>query len=227
MAQLPIHQPEWIGTAPVVVRRERSVLAPPAAVWKHIADHHAWPQWFKGLTTVQVTGASEGVGGQRVASMTGTTVGEVFTAWTPNEQFAFAIVTGPRVLAGMAESVVLEPDEGGCTVVYTIGIEPASGFGWLVKLGSKRLAKMLEKALDALALRAQADHAAGVGIEPGVDAVGADADETAGDDGDDPDGVAEAEPVEAADADASDDAADAADGGEAAEPDSDGSDSKD
>ena len=165
MAQLPIHQPEWIGTAPVVVRRERSVLAPPAAVWKHIADHQAWPQWFKGLKTVQVTGAAEGVGGQRVASVTGATVGEVFTAWAPNEQFAFAIVTGPRVLAGMAESVVLVPGGGGCTVTYTVGIEPAPGFGWLVKLGSKRLAKLIEKALDALALRAQADHAGDVDVE--------------------------------------------------------------
>ncbi len=56
MAQLPTHRPEWIDTAPVVVRRERRVSAPPECVWKHIADHATWPQWFKGLKNVLVTG---------------------------------------------------------------------------------------------------------------------------------------------------------------------------
>ena len=157
MAQLPVRQPDWIESAPLVVRRERRVLAPPAAVWKHIADHESWPEWFTALKQVQVTGEAEGVGGQRAVSVPGATVGEVFTAWDPAQRFAFAVTSGPRVFAALAESVVLEPTADGCIVTYTQGIEPARYFGWLVKLGAGRAEKMLASALDNLAARAEAD----------------------------------------------------------------------
>ena len=157
MAQLPVRQPDWIDTAPVVVRQERRVFAPPAAVWKHIADHETWPEWFKGLKQIEVTGEAEGIGGQRVATVRGAKVGEVFTAWEPDRQFAFAVVSGPPVLAAMAESVVIEAIDNGCVVTYTMGIEPARGFGWLVRLGRKGISKKLTKALDALAVRAEAE----------------------------------------------------------------------
>ena len=160
MAQLPVQQPEWIATAPLVVQRERRVFAPPNVVWKHIADHEKWPEWFTALKQVQVTGAAEGVGGQRVVSLPGVTVGEVFTAWEPNERFAFAVISGPRPLAAMAESVVIEPDEAGCKVIYTQGIEPARGFGWLLRLVRGRLSSQLAKGLDGLATRAEAERAA-------------------------------------------------------------------
>ncbi len=157
MAQLPVRQPDWIDTAPVVVRQERRVSAPPAAVWKHIADHETWPEWFKGLKQIEVTGEAEGIGGQRVATVPGAKVGEVFTAWEPDRQFAFAVVSGPPVLAAMAESVVIEVTDSGCIVRYTMGIEPARGFGWFLKLGAGRVEKMLTEALDNLAERAEPD----------------------------------------------------------------------
>jgi hypothetical protein len=157
MAQLPVRQPDWIDTAPIVVGQERRVLAPASAVWKHIADHESWPEWFEGLKQIEVTGEAEGVGGQRVATVPGAKVGEVFTAWEPDRQFAFAVVSGPPVLAAMAESVVIEATDSGCIVTYTMGIEPARGFGWLMRLGRKRISKMVAKALDALAVRAEAE----------------------------------------------------------------------
>ena len=159
MAQLPVRQPEWIATAPLVVQRERRVFAAPAAVWKHIADHETWPEWFVALKRVKVTGAAEGVGGQRVVSVPGATIGELFTAWDPNERFAFAVISGPRLLAALAESVVIEPNDDGCTVTYTQGIEPARRFGWFWRLSSKRMSKLLGNALDALAARAEAEPA--------------------------------------------------------------------
>ena len=157
MAQLPVRQPDWIDTAPVVVRQERRVLAPSSAVWKHIADHETWPEWFKGLKQIEVTGEAEGIGGQRVATVPGAKIGEVFTAWEPDRQFAFAVVSGPPVLAAMAESVVIEATDNGCVVTYTMGIEPARGFGWLLKLGAGRVEKMLAEALDNLAERTEAN----------------------------------------------------------------------
>jgi len=160
MAQLPAHQPEWIATAPLVVQRERRVFAPPAAVWERIADHETWPEWFTALKRVQVTGAAEGVGGQRVVSVPGATFGEVFTTWEPEARFAFAVISGPRLLAGMAESIVIEPENTGCKVTYTQGIEPARGFGWFWRLSRRRLSQQLATALDGLATRAEAEHAA-------------------------------------------------------------------
>jgi len=157
MAQLPVRQPDWIDDAPIVVRRERPVSAPPAAVWKHIADHETWPEWFEGLKRIEVTGEAEGVGGRRVATVPGAKVGEVFTAWEPDRMFAFAVVSGPPVLAAMAESVVIETTESGCTVVYTMGIEPARGFGWMIRLGRNSVSKKVATALDRLASRAESE----------------------------------------------------------------------
>ncbi|HEY5663384.1 MAG TPA: SRPBCC family protein [Ilumatobacter sp.] len=159
MAQLPIRQPEWIPAAPVVVRRERHVDAPASAVWRHIADHETWPEWFPGLKRVEVPGSREGVGGQRLVSVPGATVGEVFTAWDPDARFAFAVVAAPRVLASMAESVVIAADGDSCDVTYTIGIEPATGFGWFWRLAAGRMARMLERALVNLAERAEREPA--------------------------------------------------------------------
>ena len=157
MAQLPVRQPDWIDTAPIVVRQERRVSAPPPAVWKHIADHETWPEWFTALKQVRVTGEPTGVGGQREVSVPGATVGEVFTAWDPDERFAFAVISGPPVLAAVAESVVLEPTSDGCIVTYTQGIEPARFCGWFMKLGAGRAEKMLSAALDNLAERTEAE----------------------------------------------------------------------
>lgn len=157
MAQLPVRQPEWIESAPLIARRERRVAAPPAAVWKHIADHESWPEWFRGIKQVRVTGEPAGVGGQREVSLTGATVGEVFTAWDPDERFAFAVVSGPPVFAALAESVAIEPADDGCVVTYTQGIEPARFCGWLLGLGLGRVEKMLAAALDELAARAEAE----------------------------------------------------------------------
>ncbi|MEO6571593.1 MAG: SRPBCC family protein, partial [Ilumatobacteraceae bacterium] len=63
MAELPLRPPEWIPTAPIVVRRERAIAADAASVWRRIADHETWPEWFTALDRVRVIGSAEGVGG--------------------------------------------------------------------------------------------------------------------------------------------------------------------
>lgn len=154
MADLPIHQPEWIDTAPLRNVRERRIAAGRDEVWARIADHETWPEWFTALKSVQVTGEAEGVGGRRRVSLPGSSIDEVFTVWKPSEHFAFAVVGANRTLAGMAESVELrdDGDDGdACVVTYRQGIEPARGFGWMWKLIFPRMRSELTKALDRLA----------------------------------------------------------------------------
>ena len=151
MAQLVERSPEWIGTAPVVVQNSRRIAASADAVWARIADHETWPEWFTDLSKVRVTTAASGVGGGREVSMPGITVREVFTAWEPPNHFAFTVVEGPRVLAAMAESITIEPDGDGCTITYAQGIEPATGFGRVLKVMARRMNGQQRKALDRLA----------------------------------------------------------------------------
>lgn len=150
MSALPVHQPDWIESAPLHNMHERRMAASPEQVWARIAEHETWPEWFTAIKAVRVTGEAAGVGGKREVSIPGTKMGEVFTVWEPNEQFAFAVVTANRTLAGMAESVALRRDGDGCVVTYRQGIEPARGFGWLWKLILPRMRSELAKALEQL-----------------------------------------------------------------------------
>jgi uncharacterized protein YndB with AHSA1/START domain len=156
MANLTHRPPEWIPTAPLVVRRRRDVASPTSAVWSIIADHEQWVEWFRSVSIVRVTGAAAGVGGERSVKIPGMWVDEVFTAWEPERRFAFTAVRAPRTLQSLAESVELQPTATGCTVTYTQGVEPTPGFGWMWKLVSKRMGSELAKALDALAAMAEA-----------------------------------------------------------------------
>ncbi|MEQ8437220.1 MAG: SRPBCC family protein [Ilumatobacter fluminis] len=153
MAQLTERPADWASTAPIVVENTRRIAAPVETVWERIADHETWPEWFTDLSSVTVTFGAEGVGGGRDVKVPGMTVKERFTAWEPPHHFAFTLFEGPRIMTSMAESVALVPDSDGdgCTITYTQGIEPAKGFGWLVKLAAKRLDVQQRAALDKLA----------------------------------------------------------------------------
>jgi uncharacterized protein YndB with AHSA1/START domain len=156
MAELPAHGPDWIATAPVRNIASRRITASCDAVWARLVDHESWPEWFTALSSVRVTTGAAGVGGGREVSMTGTRVGEVFTVWEPGHRFAFAAIKANRTLAGMAESIELEPDDDGCTITYRQGVAPGRGFGWLWKLTLPRMRKELVKALDQLAVLVEA-----------------------------------------------------------------------
>jgi carbon monoxide dehydrogenase subunit G len=156
MAELPVRQPDWIDDAPIRNAATRRIAAKPDAVWARIADHEAWPEWFTVLKSVRVTTGAEGVGGGRAVSMPGATMHEVFTVWEPSTHFAFAVVKANPLLASMAESVELTPDGDGCVIRYRQGIEPARGFGWFWKATLPRLRRELVRALDRLAVLAEA-----------------------------------------------------------------------
>jgi carbon monoxide dehydrogenase subunit G len=160
MATHPVHPPEWIDTAPIIVERSIEIDASPAEVWRHIADHERWPEWFGAISKVEVTGDPTGVGGKRCVTVKGgASLDEVFTAWDENERFAFAVV-GSKVpfLVALAESVDLEPADDRCRVTYRQGIEVRRGLRWGVGQMTNSIGKRLARALDQLRLRAESSH---------------------------------------------------------------------
>ena len=56
MPKHPVQPPEWIDAAPIIVREEIEIAAPPSAVWARIADHETWPEWFTALDRVERIG---------------------------------------------------------------------------------------------------------------------------------------------------------------------------
>ena len=145
----------WTLQAPVVARASREIAASPAAVFDVLADHEAWPQWFRGVKRVEVTGG-EGVGvgaRRRVTLHGGTRFDEEFVTWQPGEAFGFTVVAmRPRLLRSLNELVTLE-DLGGdrCRVTYHQGFDPRPWSRWLVRLLARWiLPKALQSALASL-----------------------------------------------------------------------------
>lgn len=142
---------DWIAEAPLQIEVSRTIDAPVETVWARIADHESWPEWFTELTRVEITGEASGIGGRRDVALGPITIKERFTAWEPDAQFAFTLTEGPPNLAAVAESVTLEPTDGGCTVTYRQGMEARRFAGWTLPLLRRRMEPGLRDALDRLA----------------------------------------------------------------------------
>ncbi len=154
---LPKRQPEWIDEAPVRIEAIREVEAPPSVVWKLVADHERWPQWFDGVDRVEVIDNADAVGGHRKVVVNRISFEEEFTAFDPEQRFAFTVLKISVPFArSMAECVTLEPlDDGTRTrVTYRQGFEPRTGFGWFLNSSRKRLERELRAGLDGLAVEA-------------------------------------------------------------------------
>ncbi|MGA9276012.1 SRPBCC family protein [Ilumatobacter sp.] len=158
MPSHPVHPPEWIDSAPIVVDESIVIHAPPSAVWAEIADHESWPEWFTALDRVESGPTATGVGGTRRVTAQRLPIDEEFTVWDENEHFAFG-VTGSKlpILGALAESVRLESldDGASCRVTYRQGVQGRTGFGWAMKLVWSRAAAGLPPALEALKLRVE------------------------------------------------------------------------
>jgi len=157
MPSHPVTGPEWITNAPILVEQRIEIDAPPSAVWAHIANHEAWPEWFTELDSVERVGDGEGVGSGRTVKIKVLTLTEEFTAWEPDRHFAFAVIKSPiPFLAKMAEEVVLEPNGDGTTVTYRQGLEGRKYLGGLMKAMWKPAPGQVERALGRLAERVSA-----------------------------------------------------------------------
>lgn len=156
MPSHPVHPPEWIDSAPIVVDESIVIHAPPHTVWAELIDHASWPEWFGALDRVEPGPTATGVGGTRRVIANRLPIDEEFTAWDDDTHFAFAATHSKLpILEALAESVRLEAVDDGrsCRVTYRQGVQGRTGFGWAMKLVWSRAAKDLPKALAALKTR--------------------------------------------------------------------------
>lgn len=155
-----IRPPEWIATAPIQTSASIDIAASPEVVWGFLADHEAWSDWFAVLDRVIVTGAPSGVGGSRRVVLQGLPFDEEFTAWDEPHRIAWA-VTGSRlpILSAMAESVQLEPIEGGCRLVMAQGLQARQGFGRVLGPMWRRNLPGIREALETLRDRVESASA--------------------------------------------------------------------
>lgn len=143
----------WIPNAPIVVEETVEIDAPPAQVFRHVADHEGWTAWFKGLNKVEVTGAATGVGGQRRVTVGKIVIDEEFIGWEDDRLFAFTLTAISRhLVSSMAESVRVEPlANDRSRVTYTMGLEPRPRWGAFTRLATRSLRRNLQRALGRLA----------------------------------------------------------------------------
>lgn len=159
MPKHAVQPPEWIDAAPIRVVETVEIAARPSTVWRHIADHEAWPQWFTAIQRVERTGAGEGVGSGRRITVARLPIDEEFTAWDVDEHFAFA-VTASKILPlhTLAESIRLEPSGTGTLVTYRQGLQGRRGLGWAMRLLWRRPARQLAGAVAQLRRRIESEE---------------------------------------------------------------------
>jgi carbon monoxide dehydrogenase subunit G len=148
---------EWAASAPLAVTGRATSTAPPERVFGVLADHERWPEWFVGVKQVEVLGPAEGVGARRRVSVPGATVEERFIAWDVGQRWAFTgTAARPGFLRSLVEDCILEPHgEGGTAITYTMHLDPSPLFRPLVRLARGSLTKRLDRAVQALAARAE------------------------------------------------------------------------
>jgi len=157
MGELTQQTLEWIDRAPMKVEARAESHAAPDAVFRVLADHERWPEWFPSVRSVTVIGAAEGVGARRRVVVPGMSVDEEFIAWEPGKRWAFTGISArPRFTRALVEDCVLTPlDSGGTAITYTMYLDPPPLFRVLMGVSLARIAKNNIRAMENLARRAE------------------------------------------------------------------------
>lgn len=147
---------DWIAQAPVAIEGRTTSSASPQQVFDVLADHERWPEWFPNVKAVEVIGPAAGVGARRRVRVPGAAVEEEFIVWEPGVRWSF---TGTAAKPGFVRSLVedcrLEPTpSGGTAISYNMHLDPAPGYGLLVKLAAGGIRKSIQKAVEQLSKRA-------------------------------------------------------------------------
>jgi uncharacterized protein YndB with AHSA1/START domain len=147
----------WIDRAPVHIEARRSTSAPPEAVFAVLADHERWPEWFVGVKRVTVLGPAEGVGARRRVEVPGLVVDEEFIAWDEGRRWSFTgTAARPTALRSLVEVCQLVPrPDGGTDVSYAMHLDASPLLRPLVRAAAPVVRGNIDKALVALAARAE------------------------------------------------------------------------
>lgn len=116
---------EFLDRAPVRIREETVIGAPPSEVWPALADPAAWTDWFVGMGTCRPTSPEPvTVGSTRYVEVKALKVNETILAFDVERTYAFRLDdANVPVLAAMVERITLTPDDRATLVVYEQALE--------------------------------------------------------------------------------------------------------
>lgn len=133
------------------VRAEAWIAAPPADVWRLLADHEGMPRWLPVREVVRRRPGApdpDGLGAVRTVKSGGLAFDEEIVEWKPAERLGYRL-TGGAPLRDHRGVVRLAAEDGGTCVVWSVGFRPwIPGTGWLVE---RQVRSLLEGGLRGLA----------------------------------------------------------------------------
>ncbi|NBE50441.1 SRPBCC family protein [Streptomyces boluensis] len=140
---------EFIETAPVRLVFAREVSAPPAAVYRALAeDVTGWPAWFRAVTLCRPTGNGAG---REVKLLGGVRFQESILAADPNERYAYRVdtVNAPGLRA-LVEEWHLTPAGTGTRVQWTFAADGPAPLRTVLKAARPGVAKAFKDATGSL-----------------------------------------------------------------------------
>jgi len=142
----------FVDRAPLLVRQQVEVPAPPQEVWPAFAEAGAWAEWFAAVESVQWTSpGAPGVGSTRRVTLKGLEVEERLLAFDEAERFSFTVLEASRRGFGaMVEVMTLEPTAGGTLVTYRQAVELAGIARLFAPLVKRQLSSELATGLAGL-----------------------------------------------------------------------------
>lgn len=143
---------DFVDRAPIRVREQVRIAAPPARVWPAIGDAERWTEWFPGMKVARhTTPEPAAVGTGRHVEVQSLKVDEDLLAFDPPERYAFRVLeANVPALAAMVELVTLEPVDSTTLVVYRQGVELAPWARPLAPVVRRQLASSVRAGLVAL-----------------------------------------------------------------------------
>lgn len=140
---------EFVDAAPVRLVFAREVSAPPAALFRALAeDVTGWPAWFKAVTLCRPTGNGSG---REVKLFGGVRFQETILAAEPNERYAYRVdtVNAPGMSA-LVEEWRLTPAGTGTRVQWTFATDGPAPFRSVLKLARPGLGRAFRDATTSL-----------------------------------------------------------------------------
>ena len=95
---------------------EATSSAPPAAVWRLLADVGEWPRWGSWSKSGVEGGGEQRLGAVRTLTRWPFNLREEITAWEPERRMDYTLLSGMNV-KGYRASVTLSPTDDGGTLV--------------------------------------------------------------------------------------------------------------
>ncbi|MFC7307848.1 SRPBCC family protein [Streptomyces monticola] len=149
--------PEFVTSAPVRLVFAREVSAPPAAVYRALAeDVEGWPSWFRAVTLCRPTGGGTG---REVKLIGGTRFAETIVAAEPDERYAYRVdETNAPGLRALVEEWRLTASGSGTRVQWTFAADGSAPIRLVLKAARPGMGQAFRDAVKTLDKRLAASR---------------------------------------------------------------------